>query len=399
MLTLFNTLSRKEEIFVPVDPNSIKMYVCGPTVYSRPHLGNARSIVFYDILYRLLKTLYHQVIYVRNITDVENKILKRAGEENITPFQLTERVINEFNEDTLSLNCLSPSFQPKVTENIAGIIDMISILIQKGHAYHNEGDIFFSAESFKDYGKLSGKKLEDLYAGVRIDISEKKRSPYDFVLWKKVPETEKMAWSSPFSYGRPGWHIECSAMSARFLGMNFDIHGGGRDLQFPHHENEIAQSECAFPGKKFANYWVHNGFLTIEGEKMSKSLGNFKTIKDIREQGFSGLEIRLALLGTHYQKPLVFSSHLLHTSAIVIKNFNKMLDQKKDIISDIASEILWDDIPFLGKQALLDNINIAKFIALMHRILNDIKRTVDLKEQKVLVAGFYKMGKLIGIFP
>lgn len=396
-LYLFNTLSGKEEVFTPKDEQNVKMYVCGPTVYERPHLGNARSIVCYDFLYRILNLLYKKVTYVRNITDVDDKIINKSKDLKISPEQLTARVIKEFEEDTLALNCLKPSFEPRATEYIGDMLLMIRSLIEKGHAYVEGGDVMFSVNSCKTYGKLSNRKLEDLNAGARVDVSDLKRNEHDFVLWKKVEKSE-YGFESEFSYGRPGWHIECSAMSTKILGMGFDIHGGGADLQFPHHENEIAQSECTFEGEKFARYWVHNGFLTIEGEKMSKSLGNFKTVKELLDEGFSGIEVRLALLTTHYRKPLSFSKHLMETSKLTIKKFLKVLEVEGELLKEISKTLQWNDISALAQDALLSNLNTAKFIAIMHSLVNDIKNTNDKKGRMELVNQFYKMGLLLGIF-
>lgn len=397
VLKLFNTLSNAEEVFEASDISNVKMYVCGPTVYDRPHLGNARSIVFYDLLFRILSLLYQKVTYVRNITDVDDKILQRAKEEGISPDVLTAKVINEFNHDVKELNCLLPTYEPKATECIEDMLSMISALVQKGNAYVVDGSVMFSVASYPDYGKLSNKKLSELDPGARIAVSKDKRNEHDFILWKRVPANE-IGWNSEFSYGRPGWHIECSAMSTKTLGMGFDIHGGGADLQFPHHENEIAQSECCYGEKPFAKYWIHNGFLTVDGEKMSKSLGNFKTVQDVLNDGYSGMDIRLALLGTHYRKPLQFSKHLIETSKLTIKKFNNVLLQNAEIVSDISHVLKWDDIPHLAQDAILSNINTAKFAAIMHSIVNDIKNTNDFKGKKLLLQQFWSMGTLVGIF-
>jgi cysteinyl-tRNA synthetase len=396
-LKLFNTLTNSEEIFSPKDPSHVKMYVCGPTVYERPHLGNARSIIFYDLLFRILKLLYPKVTFVRNITDVDDKIINQSIKEGISVNDLTTKVIAEFKEDTSILNCQTPTFEPRATEFIAKMLDIVKVLVQKNHAYVAEsGDVMFSVNSFKEYGKLSNRKLEDLNAGARIAVSLDKHNEHDFVLWKKV-EIGEVGWNSDFGFGRPGWHIECSAMSVSLLGMDFDIHGGGADLQFPHHENEIAQSECAFGGS-FARYWVHNGFLTVEGEKMSKSLGNFKTVKNLLDEGYAGAEIRFALLNTHYRKPLSFTNHLIETAKIAIKKFNKVLENHKDMVAEMSKDVTWNDLPTLAQDAILSNINISKFTALMHSIANDIKNTNDYKGKFELVKQFYKMGLLIGVF-
>lgn len=397
MFKIFNTLTQQEEIFQPNDPSAIKMYVCGPTVYDRPHIGNARSMVFYDILFRMLKLLYPSVIFVRNITDVDDKIIARSTEEKISPSELTKRVIAEFEEDVQAINCIKPTFEPRATEYIPQMLDMIKTLVKEGYAYLAEnGDVMFSVAAFKNYGKLSNRKIEDMQAGARIAVSQFKKHEYDFVLWKKV-EAHELGWNSEFSFGRPGWHIECSAMSVALLGMNFDIHGGGVDLQFPHHENEIAQSECAHPNHQFARYWIHNGFLTIEGEKMSKSLGNFITIRDLLNQGFSGAEIRFVLCNTHYRKPLSFSSHAMQTAALAVQKFFKILDSNLEIVNKFTTDLKWEDLPLLAQDALLDNINISKFTAIMHSLVNDIKRTDDLKGKTELLHSLYKMCLFLGL--
>jgi cysteinyl-tRNA synthetase len=397
-LAIFNTLSNSLEVFTPQDASHIKMYVCGPTVYERPHLGNARSIVFYDLFFRILQLLYPKVTFVRNITDVDDKIINQAHKEGISPLELTQKVISQFEEDTKALNCKTPTFEPKVTEFIPQIIKIIKQLVQNNNAYITEaGDVMFKVSSFAEYGKLSNRKLQDLISGTREITSEGKMHEHDFILWKASLGGE-LGWESEFSFGRPGWHIECSAMSTELLGMNFDIHGGGADLQFPHHENEIAQSECAFPHQKFANYWVHNGFLTINGEKMSKSLGNFKTVKNLLDEGFNGAEIRFALLNTHYRKPLSFTEHLMQTSRSAIKKFNQTFEKNLDLMGDIEKELRWTDLPLNAQDALLDNINISKFTAIMHGLVNDLKNTTDKKGRLELFNHFYKMGLLIGIF-
>ncbi|MDX2074014.1 MAG: cysteine--tRNA ligase [Alphaproteobacteria bacterium] len=324
-ITLHNTLTRRKDELKPLNEKNVRMYVCGPTVYDRPHLGNARSVVVYDVLYRLLCQQYgkEHVTYARNITDVDDKINAAAKANDEPIFALTTRVEGWFHADIAALNCLPPTIEPRATAHIPQMIAMIEKLIAHGNAYASEGHVLFAVESYKDYGQLSGRKLEDLIAGARIEVESYKRHPGDFVLWKPADEGDDASsvFDSPWGKGRPGWHIECSAMSGQYLGEHFDIHGGGADLMFPHHENEIAQSCCASPGSKFANLWVHNGFLTVNGEKMSKSLGNFITVKDLLDQRASrdnpvaiqkwGEIIRLALLMTKYSEPLDWSEKLL----------------------------------------------------------------------------------------
>ena len=306
---LTNNLTNKKEKFVPIDEQNIRMYVCGPTVYDDPHIGNARPIVVFDILYKIFKKKYSKVTYVRNITDVDDKIIKSSKENNISISELTNKVTESFGEDCNYLNCETPTHQPKATENIDLMIKMVSELIKKGFAYENNSHVYFEVKKFSDYGQLSNKKLEELIAGSRIEISENKKNSEDFVLWKPSASDEP-SWDSPWGKGRPGWHLECSAMSKKFLGDEFDVHGGGIDLIFPHHENEIAQSRCANGTKAFANYWLHNAFITMSNEKMAKSQGNVLKIKHFRDK-ISGQVLRLALMSAHYKQPLDWNDKLL----------------------------------------------------------------------------------------
>ena len=302
-LHLYDTFSKSKRLFEPIDPENVRMYVCGPTVYDYPHVGNARPVIVFDILFRILQHIYGEkkVTYVRNITDVDDKIIATAKENNEEVRDLTERTIGYFHNDSNYVGTLSPTVEPKATDHISEMIDIIEILIQKELAYESEGNVLFSTRKFNDYGKLSGKNLEDLIAGARVETESFKKDPSDFVLWKPSKEGEPQ-WDSPWGKGRPGWHIECSAMSNKYLGNNFDIHGGGQDLIFPHHENEIAQSQCAH-GEVFSNYWVHNGFVTVEGDKMAKSEGNFVTVNQLKDR-YQGEVIRLTMMLTHYRQPL-----------------------------------------------------------------------------------------------
>lgn len=322
-LRLYNTLTRSKEDFVPIDPANVRMYVCGPTVYDYAHIGNARPVIVFDVLYRLLRHLAKQgvwdggkgetkVTYVRNITDVDDKINARAAERGISIRELTEETNRIFQEDVKALGCLEPDVQPRATEHIAEMIRIIEQLIAGGHAYAADGHVLFAVPSMKDYGKLSRRPLDEMIAGARVDVAPYKKGDMDFVLWKPSKDTEP-GWDSPWGRGRPGWHIECSAMSWKHLGETFDIHGGGIDLVFPHHENEIAQSRCAFGHDVMANVWMHNGFLQVEGEKMSKSLGNFITIRQLIEK-YHGNVIRLAMLQTHYRQPLDWTFRLAESS-------------------------------------------------------------------------------------
>ncbi|MBX6745252.1 MAG: cysteine--tRNA ligase [Acetobacteraceae bacterium] len=306
-LYLHNSLTRSKELFTPIDPAHVRVYVCGPTVYDLAHLGNARPVVVFDVLVRLLRRLYPKVTYVRNITDVDDKINARSLESGEPISAITARTTADFHRDMAALGALPPDVEPRATQSIAQMITLIEKLIERGHAYAADGHVLFSVPSFADYGKLSGRSPEELLAGARVDVAPYKRDPGDFVLWKPSPP-ELPGWDSPWGRGRPGWHIECSAMSWMYLGEVFDIHGGGHDLIFPHHENEVAQSRCAFGTPRMANYWLHNGMLRVEGEKMSKSLGNFFTVRDILERGpWAGEAFRLLLLKTHYRQPLDFT--------------------------------------------------------------------------------------------
>jgi len=363
---LTNNLTNKKEKFVPIDENNIKMYVCGPTVYDDPHIGNARPIVIFDILYKVFKNTFSNVTYVRNITDVDDKIIKSSKENNISISNLTKKIIQSFNEDCNYLNCETPTHQPKATEHIGLMIEMISKLIKKGFAYENNNHIYFEVKKFKDYGKLSNKKLDELIAGSRIEVSDNKKNSEDFVLWKPS-ENDEPFWESPWGKGRPGWHLECSAMSKKFLGDEFDVHGGGIDLIFPHHENEIAQSRCANDTKVFANYWLHNAFITMSNEKMAKSQGNILKIKDFRNN-ISGQVLRLALMSAHYKQPLDWNDKLLEDCKNTInKWYNVFLDIKENV--DISGEIL---------QPLYDDLNTPGYIANLHNLYDKaLKGTND----------------------
>ncbi len=355
---LTNSLGNKKEKFVPINNKKIGMYVCGPTVYDDPHIGNARPLVVFDILYKVLKCKYgnKSISYVRNITDVDDKIIQSSLEKKISIEDLTKQIIFNFNNDCEYLNCEKPDQEPKATENISLMVKMIEELIKKNYAYINNNHVYFEVKKFKDYGKLSNKNLEELIAGSRVEISENKKNPEDFVLWKPSKEHEP-SWESPWGKGRPGWHLECSAMSKKYLGTKFDIHGGGRDLIFPHHENEIAQSRCANDSDTFANYWIHNGFITISNEKMAKSQGNILKIKNLKKN-INGQVLRLALISTHYKQPLDWNDKLLEECK---KTLNKWYDcyvqvKKKVLIPD---EIL---------APLYDDLNTPNYIANIHKL-------------------------------
>jgi len=364
---LTNNLSNKKEKFVPIDDKHVGMYVCGPTVYDDPHIGNARPIVIFDILFKILKSKFSSVTYVRNITDVDDKIIKSSNEKNISISDLTEAVIKSFSKDCNYLNCENPTQQPKATEHIGLMIEMISELIKKGFAYENNKHVYFEVKKFEDYGKLSNKKLEDLIAGSRIEVSDNKKNSEDFVLWKPSIEKEP-SWDSPWGEGRPGWHLECSAMSKKFLGNEFDIHGGGIDLIFPHHENEIAQSRCANDTKVFANYWLHNAFITMSNEKMAKSQGNILKIKDFRNK-VSGQVLRLALISAHYKQPLDWNDKLLEDCQNTIdKWYNAYLPSNKDVNDEII-------------QPLYDDINTPGYIANLHKLYDKANKGNDEDKQ------------------
>jgi cysteinyl-tRNA synthetase len=364
---LTNNLSNKKEKFVPIDEKNIGMYVCGPTVYDDPHIGNARPIVIFDILFKILKSKYASVTYVRNITDVDDKIIKLSNEKKISISDLTQTVIKSFSEDCNYLNCEIPTAQPKATEHIDLMIEMVLELIKKGFAYENNNHVYFEVKKFDDYGQLSNKKLEELIAGSRIEVSDNKKNSEDFVLWKPSLENEP-SWDSPWGKGRPGWHLECSAMSKKFLGNEFDIHGGGIDLIFPHHENEIAQSRCANDTKVFANYWLHNAFITMSNEKMAKSQGNILKIKDFRGK-VSGQVLRLALISAHYKQPLDWNDKLLDDCQNTIdKWYNVYLPSNQDLEDEII-------------QPLYDDINTPGYIANLHKLYDKANKGNDIDKQ------------------
>ena len=334
-MKLYNTMTNKIEEFKTIEENKVKMYVCGPTVYNYIHLGNARPIVVFDTLARYFEHKGMEVEFVQNFTDVDDKIINKSIEEGISASEVSEKYIKYFFEDINRLNILESVKRPKVTENMAEIIEIIQKLIDNGFAYEKDGDVYFEVKKYKDYGKLSNQKIEELELGARIDVSEIKKNPVDFALWKKKKDGEPF-WESPWGQGRPGWHIECSAMAKKYLGDTFDIHGGGQDLVFPHHENEIAQSKCAYHGN-FANYWLHNGFIQINGDKMSKSLGNFFLLREILEK-FSGNVVRLFILSTHYRKPINFSFENMEDTKKALQNIIKSMNKFENIVEKYKNE-------------------------------------------------------------
>ncbi len=378
---LTNNLTNKKEKFLPLDESNIRMYVCGPTVYDDPHIGNARPIVIFDILFKIFNNLYSKVTYVRNITDVDDKIIKSSKENNVSILELTKNITESFQEDCNYLNCETPTHQPKATEHIDLMIEMISELIKKGFAYENNNHVYFEVKKFKDYGKLSNKKLDELIAGSRIEVSDNKKNSEDFVLWKPSKNDEPF-WESPWGNGRPGWHLECSAMSKKFLGDVFDVHGGGIDLIFPHHENEIAQSRCVNGTNVFANYWLHNAFITMSNEKMAKSQGNILKIKDFRNK-ISGQVLRLALMSAHYKQPLDWNDKLLEDCQNTInKWYNVILDIEDDM--QIADEIL---------QPLYDDLNTPGYIANLHKLFDKANKGND-QDKKIFISACHFVGLL-----
>jgi len=378
-LKITNSLTRKKELFKPINPKQITMYACGPTVYDNPHVGNARTLIVFDVLFRVLKLIYGNVNYVRNITDIDDKIIEASKKNNSSINELTKKVSKVFHENCKALNCLEPTKEPKATEHIKEMIEMIKSLILKEFAYESGGHVYFSVTSFKKYGKLSNKNLNELKSGARIEVSNLKKNSMDFVLWKPSNK-EDPGWDSPWGRGRPGWHLECSVMSEKFLGKQFDIHGGGLDLIFPHHENEIAQSCCNNSTDEFANYWIHNGFVTINNEKMSKSLGNIITISKAVKK-YSGQVVRLALLNAHYSQPLDWNDKLLESQRATIDKWYNLYDESYDEnLLDIS-------------ESLLDDLNTPGFIAKIHELYNSASKGDD-KSKKI----FNSSCKLLGLF-
>jgi len=388
---VFNTLTNKKEQLKPINSNNIGIYACGVTVYDLCHIGHARSLIIFDVIYRYLLYKGYNVTFVKNFTDIDDKIIKKANEEGVTYKEVSEKYIQEFYNDTNRLNIKKPDFEPKATEHIDDMINFIKVLIDKGFAYESEGDVYYNVNQFKEYGKLSKKNLNDLIAGARIEVGEKKKNPLDFALWKKSKEGEPF-WESPWGKGRPGWHIECSVMSMRYLGETFDIHGGGKDLIFPHHENEIAQSE-AFSGKQFANYWIHNGFVNINKEKMSKSLGNFFTIREILDSTKPDV-LRFFLLNSHYHKPIDFSEENLKNAKNGYLKLCYTLARLNNLLEKFEGEIgKVEDVKTLSKsmkkfynklqtfkgnffEAMDDDFNTAKAIGFVFDFISDLNKII-----------------------
>ncbi|WP_372085392.1 cysteine--tRNA ligase [Tistrella mobilis] len=390
-LSVYNTRTRAKEAFEPIDPDHIRMYVCGPTVYDRAHIGNARPVVVFDTLYRLLKASYPRVTYVRNITDVDDKIIVRAKESGEAIETLTARTALMFHEDMGELNALPPSIEPRATEHIPQMIDMIRRLMAKDHAYEAEGHVLFSVPSMPDYGGLSRRDREEMVAGARVEVAPYKRDAADFVLWKPSAD-DQPGWSSPWGRGRPGWHIECSAMAEAHLGETFDIHGGGQDLIFPHHENEIAQSQCAHDGALFVRYWMHNGFINVDGEKMSKSLGNFFTVRDLLGH-VPGEAVRLLMLQTHYRRPLDWTQEGMERAKQTLDRFYNTLRLMDEIEPDGDCRVYPDAV----RVALEDDLNTPLALMHLHELVGEANRTTDRAERARLKAQILGAGHALGL--
>jgi cysteinyl-tRNA synthetase len=388
-LNLYNTMTSKKEGFEPLVPNKVTMYVCGPTVYNLAHIGNARPVVVFDTLYRLLQTHYDEIVYARNITDVDDKIIAAAREGGRSIDSVTDEYTAKYREDMAQLNALPPTLEPHATHNIEAMLALTRKLIDKGHAYESQGHVLFAVESMPDYGKLSGRSLDDMLAGARVEVADYKRHPGDFVLWKPAADDDP-GWDSPWGRGRPGWHLECSAMIREHLGETIDIHGGGRDLIFPHHENEIAQSRCAHGGD-YVRYWMHNAYLDIDGEKMSKSLGNFRTVRDLLGS-YRGEVLRFALLSAHYRSPLNFSAELLEQAETTLGGLYSTLRDVQDIELDVEVPLV--DEPFY--QALNDDLNTPVAIAAIHALAKQLHKA-SAGEKPVLKARILAAGNLLGI--
>ena len=357
-IKLHNTLTRKKQTFVPLDENNVRLYLCGPTVYDRAHLGNARNVIMFDVLYRLLIEIYgiDSITYVRNFTDIDDKINNKSLESGRPIDAITSETIKWYLEDMAALGNLEPNLMPRATDYIPQMISYIELLIKRGFAYPAEGHVLFSVSNYKNYGRLSGRSVEDMIAGARVEVAYYKRNPMDFVLWKPS-EKDLPGWDSPWGRGRPGWHIECSAMAHDLLGATFDIHGGGNDLQFPHHENEIAQSCCAYPESEFARYWLHNEMLQVDGKKMSKSLGNFFTVRDLLDQGYPGEVIRFVFLSTHYSKPMDWTYSKALEAKNILRKWRGLLKNNFEIVPvpEEVIKILTDDLNTAGVISLLHN--------------------------------------------
>jgi cysteinyl-tRNA synthetase len=387
-LQLYNTATRRKEVFEPIDPRNVRMYVCGPTVYDLAHIGNARPVIAFDVLFRLLRHRYGDahVRYVRNITDIDDKINAAAKANGESIRDLTNRTAQAFHDDVAALLCLPPTVEPRATEHIPQIIKMIETLIASEHAYRAESHVLFSIASDPDYGKLSGRSRDEMIAGARVEIAPYKKDPADFVLWKPSPP-DLPGWNSPWGRGRPGWHIECSAMSEAHLGETFDIHGGGLDLIFPHHENEIAQSTCAHGGRPFARYWLHNGFVTLEGEKMAKSVGNVRTIRDVLAE-VPGEVARYAMLMSHYRDPLDWNEDRLAQAKHALDRYYLALRDTKASAGGVSPEF---------EAALEDDLNTPLALAALHELLGDLNRATSDADKARVKGELLASGAVLGL--
>ena len=408
-MQVYNTLTNRKEEFIPLEEGKVKMYVCGPTVYNFFHIGNARPFVVFDTLRRYFKYRGYEVKFVQNFTDVDDKIINRAKEEGITAPEVSEKYIKEYYEDAGALNVIKADVHPKVSEHIPEIIEFVQTLIDKGYAYEADGDVYYSTRNFPEYGKLSGQNIDDLESGARIAIGEVKKDPLDFALWKARKSEDEIAWESPWGMGRPGWHIECSAMSKKYLGDTIDLHAGGEDLQFPHHENEIAQSE-GLTGKTFSRYWMHNGYITVDKVKMSKSLGNFFTVRDIRKV-YSGDFIRFFLLSGHYRSPIDFSDELMHSSKQGYDRIATAIETLEFLKKNGTDEPMQDEaekIASLDKfrerfiEVMDDDLNTADAISVIFEMVSEINVTVKDGASKSYAAEALKrideLTDVLGIF-
>ena len=384
-MKIFNSYSQALEEFVPLNGNKVTMYVCGPTVYDVPHLGHARCYITWDVVYRYLKFKGYDVTYARNITDVDDKIINKAKAQNVQPKDIATKYAAKFHEAMQELNLLSPDIEPKATENIDEMLNIINELMQKGYAYESQGDVYFEVDKFPKYGALSKQSIKDLEAGARVETSDIKKNLLDFALWKKTKDENEISWDSPYGKGRPGWHIECSAMSRKYLGKTIDIHAGGADLQFPHHENEIAQSECA-SGQQFAKYWLHNGFVTINNEKMSKSLGNFTSIEKLLE-AYDANTIKFFILTNHYRQPVEFNETALESAKAGVQRL-------KNAVKDVKTACNIDDIePVIDKNndyfktfeaAMDEDFNTSKALSILFEIANKAQKEKDRHQSEAI---------------
>ena len=393
-LQIFNTLNSKKEVFIPIDKDHIKIYACGPTVYNFAHIGNARMAVVFDTFVRTLRVIYPKVTYVSNITDIDDKIIDAAKEQNVEISEITEKYTQIYNEDMSMLNVLEPDIQPKATEYIPEMIALIEDLIAKEFAYEKDNHVLFHVPAYSKYGELSNRNREEQIAGSRVEIAPFKKDPSDFVLWKPSDDSQP-GWDSPWGFGRPGWHTECSAMSEKTLGLPFDIHGGGRDLIFPHHENEIAQSCCSTANidepDSYAKYWMHNGFVTIEGEKMSKSLGNIILVRDLTNN-YHGEAIRLALLSSHYRQGLDWNEKIIYQAKKLLTKIYQILDELKDI-----QEIESESLNIEPITTLMDDLNTPGLIAQLNQIVKEYNTNKNIDKKKIK-SKLLLIGSVLGIF-